>query len=129
MDKIPLSALPPDPILKRHKPKATPGQIKPYNNRMDRMELLTLLNHLSPKRRIEYLAWVCSQVVLPGTFGLHPAIAPETKKLADDARHCDRANERLTVAIMMDISHLAIDFAGNFDECVDHLILMARNKT
>lgn len=93
------------------------------------MELLTLLNHLKPAARLEYHAWVCKQAVIPGTYGLHPQISPETKRLALIARHCDRAHEKLTMSIITDISHMAIDYAVNLDACVDELVRRVRGKS
>ena len=127
MDRIHPSLLPPDPILKPLKRKAVPGQIKPYNNVMDRLELLTLLNHLSPQRRVAFLAWVCSQAVLPCS-NISPQVALQTRQLADEARHCDRANERLTITVLMDWSHISIDYAVSLDRCVERLVLMARGN-
>ena len=95
---------------------------------MDRMELITLLNHLAPDERLAYLAWVCRQAVIPGTFGLHPGIAPETRKTADRARHCDRNNEKLTIDIIADLSHMSIDYAVDLDKCIAELVRLARGK-
>ena len=55
MDRIPDSDLPPDPVIP-FRPKATPGQIKAFDTRDDRLEIATLLKHLSPARRVQYLA-------------------------------------------------------------------------
>ena len=115
------------PVPFQLKPKANPGQIKAYDTRDDRLEIATLLKHLSPSRRIEFLRWCCSQALLPGSR-IHPGVSPDTVKLAKAARHCDNANERLTIEIVMDLSHMAIDYALNLSACLAHLVLMARGR-
>src|SRR5579864_4188671 len=109
------------------KPKANPGQIKIVDTRDDRLEFATLLNHLSPDRRVQFLSWACQQALLPGSR-IHPAPAPSIKKLVAEARHCDNANERLTMAIILDLTHLSIDYAIDLRFCLNHLVLMARGK-
>lgn len=113
--------------LPRPKPKANPGQIKAIDTRDDRLEIATLLKHLPPMRRIEFLRWVCSQATLPGS-NIHPGVNPSTVKLAERARSCDQANESLTMEIILDITHMGIDYALDFQKCLTHLVSMARNK-
>lgn len=111
------------------KAKSNPGQIEAYNNADDRLEIANLLGHLVPMRRVEFLRWACSQAILPGTFGLHPAVARSTVEIAEKARHCDRANESLTIDVMMSLTHMSIDYSLDLSRCLAHLVLMARGKT
>lgn|ERR1019366_3339016 len=117
----------PIPVLPT-KRKANPGQIKAYDNRDDRLEIATLLKHLPPFRRLEFFRWACSQAVLPGTFGLHPGVAESTVQLTREARHCDRADERLTMDILLSLTRMWIDFALDTAKCLEHLVLMVRKK-
>lgn len=110
------------------KAKANPGQIRAYDNRDDRLEIARLLGHLPPARRVEFLQWACSQAVLPGTFGLHPNVALSTVAMAARARHCDRANEALTIDVMQSLTHMAIDYSLDLSKCLARLVLMARGR-
>lgn len=114
-------------LLGSAKPRATPGQIKMVDNRDDRLEIATLIKHLSPARRVDFLRWACSQAFLPGSW-IHPAVAPSTVKLAEQARSCDRANDALTMDVLMTLTHMGIDYALDLSKCLEHLVLMVRNK-
>lgn len=116
------------PIPLAVKAKANPGQIKIIDTRDDRLEIAVLLKHLSPVRRVEYLRWACSQAVLPGTFGLHPAVDVSTYKLATEARHCDRADERLTMDCITTLTRMWIDFSLDAGKCLAKLVAMVRRK-
>ena len=106
--------------------KSNPGQIKAYDNRDDRLEIANLLKHLPPMKRLAFFRWACAQATLPGTFGLHPAVAQSTVDLARTARHCDRADEQLTIDIMMSLSHMSIDYQLDLAACLDRLVVVAR---
>lgn len=108
--------------------KAQPGQIKAFDNRDDRLEIANLLGHLSPKRRLAFLRWACLHATLPGTIGNHPIAAFSTVELARKARHCDRANESLTMDVLSSLVHMSIDYQLDLAACLAHLTLMARCK-
>lgn len=110
------------------KAKAKPGQLKAYDNVMDRLEFATLLNHLSPARRLAFQRWMCSHAILPGTVAMNPVVQHATVELAKRALRCDRANEALTMDCIMVISHFAINWGFDIAKALDHLTLMARGK-
>lgn len=109
------------------KPKAKPGQIKPYDNRDDRIEIGRLLVHLPPYRRVAFLAWACSQAILPGSW-IHPVVGITTKELAEKAMKCDRADGALTMDVLLSITHMAIDYSLDLSACLARLVLMARGR-
>jgi hypothetical protein len=94
---------------------------------MDRVELATLLNHLAPTDRLAFHEWVCKYSFIPNCH-IRPHVQPETIKLASEARGCDRASERLTMDIIMDLSYLATNFAMDLDQCIDELVRRAKGK-
>lgn len=106
--------------------KSNPGQIKAFDNRDDRLEIANLLKHLPPLKRLAFFRWACSQATLPGTFGLHPAVAQSTVDLARTARHCDRADEQLTIDCMMSLSHMAIDYELDLSRVLAELVRVVR---
>lgn len=116
-------------VILGQKAKARPAQIKAYDNVDDRLEIATLLKHLSPNQRLAYFRWVCSQAIMPGTFCLHPAVAPSTVKLAEQARHCDRADERLTMDILQSTTHMLIDYSLDASKCLTELVRRVRGKS
>lgn len=91
------------------------------------MELLCLLNHLSPMKRVDFLAWVCSKSALPRTT-IPPKVMPETYQLANAATRCDVANERLTMSILMDVSMIATNYAVDLQDCVAELVRRVRGR-
>lgn len=107
---------------------ANPGQIKTIDNRDDRLEICTLLKHLPPLRRLEFFRWACSQAVLPGTHGLHPGVGELTFRLTREARHCDYANEQLTIDIISSLSHMWIDYSLDASKCLERLVMMVKGK-
>src|ERR1700733_8234221 len=109
------------------KPKAKPGQIKAYDNRDDRLEIANLIKHLPPARRLLFFRWACSQAWLPGSC-IHPGVGEPTIRFAELARHCDRANEQLTIDIMQSLTHMWIDYALDAAACLRHLVAMVRGK-
>jgi hypothetical protein len=111
------------------KAKANPSQIKTYDDVSGRKDLLTMLNHLSPARRIQFHEWVCSQAILPGTHGLHPGINKSTRRYAKIARHCDKANEILTADIIIDLTTMSTNYDLDLDKVIARLELMAKQKS
>ncbi len=116
-------------ILGQPKAKANPKQIKAYDNVDDRLEICTLLKHLPPDHRLAYFRWVCSKAIMPGTYCLHPAVGPSTVKWAEEARHCDRANEQLTIDIIQSLSHMLIDYSLDAKVCLEELVRRVRGKS
>lgn len=110
------------------KAKANPGQIKAYDNRDDRIEIANLLGHLEPRKRVQFFAWACSKAILPGTRNLHPLVGAATYKLLAASRHCDRANEQLTIDILQSLTHMWIDYQLDARDCLTKLEAMARGK-
>ena len=104
---------------------ARPDQIRAYDNRDDRLELANLLKHLSPLRRVQFLQWVCALAVLPHS-GIHPQPTRAMWQLAEQARHCDAADERLTLSVLMDLVHMSIDYCVDLPLVVDELVRWAR---
>ena len=116
-------------LLGQPKAKANPLQLKTIDNKDDRLEILTLLKHLPPRKRLAYFTWICSQAILPGTHNLHPGVAPSTVKLAETARHCDRANEQLTVDITLSLTCMWLNFSLDIKSCLTKLIDVVRRKS
>lgn len=67
----------------------------------DRRELWRLLHRLPPSRRIDFLAWCCSQVSGPNGNGPTPGAG--LLATATAARRDDGADRRLTNEIYMDV--------------------------
>ena len=79
-------------------------------------------------KRLAFFTWACSVAIFPGTVNLHPGVGPTTVKLAAQARHCDRANEQLTIDILQSLTHFWVDYCLDAKVCLDRLVLMARGK-
>lgn len=92
------------------------------------MEIVTLLKHLEPAKRLLFFRWVCSHAIMPGTYNVHPAVAQSTITLADKARSCDRANDSLNADLVESLSHMWIDYSLDVRKCLDKLVLMVRGK-
>jgi hypothetical protein len=68
----------------------------------DRREIWHLLHKLSPERRIGYLQRACAAVRARDRYGNGPVPMGMAVRL-DEARRCDRGNERLTNEVYADI--------------------------
>ena len=93
------------------------------------MQIALLLGHLPPLRRLDFFRWACSQAVLPGTYGLHPGVGKLTLDLTAQARHCDRANEQLTIDILTSLTHMWIDYSLDTTARLARLVLMVKGKS
>ena len=117
-------------VILGEKAKPNRKQIKDIDNRDDRLEICTLLKHLSPDSRLAFFRWVCANSILPGTFGLHPAVGPTTIRLTQEARHCDEANGMLTMDIIGSLSHLWVDWGHvQVKACLEELVRRVRGKS
>lgn len=72
----------------------------------DRRELHTLLCKLSPRARVSFLAWCCSQV----NGKLRPVASARMGETVDLAYRCGRADDRLTNEIYGDLLSLAANY-------------------
>jgi hypothetical protein len=97
--------------------KANPKLTFVLDNLDTRREMTRLLDYLPPSARVDYLRWVCSQVLLPGS-GIHPQVAPSHLVLAEQARHDDGRSDRLTLDTLVDVFH----FCGNYSIDVHHCL-------
>lgn len=79
-----------------------------YDSLDDRRELVVLLNHLPPAARVGYLAWCCSHA--RNGSKLRPVPARSFAGMAAAARRCDRASDRLTTAVYLDVLTLAAQY-------------------
>jgi hypothetical protein len=107
------------------KSKAAPGQLRHYDNRDDRVELVRLLKHLSPARRVRFLRWACAQARVPAVVGLN------TYALAAKAASCSEADEALTMDVLFSLCHLAMEselYKVDLSACLTHLVAMVRGK-
>ena len=86
------------------------------------------MSHLPPLRRVAFLRWACSVAALPATNGLKPIVQPSTVQLANEARWCDAANERLTNEIYLDVWALSNSWSFDIDAAVTKLAELVRNK-
>ena len=72
----------------------------------DRREIWHLLHKLPPSRRIEFMDWCCANV--SGPNGMRPT--PSRLRMAETIRmayRCDRADERLTNELYIDVLMLS----------------------
>lgn len=75
----------------------------------DRREIVTILDHLPPKKRVAWLDWCCRQVA-GHRPGMNPRVKQATRDLADRARWDTAASDRLTVECYGDYLHLCFQY-------------------
>lgn len=105
--------------------RTNPGQVRMVDNRDDRLEIATLLKHLPPGRRYDFLGWVCAQAWLPNS-SVHPQPASSMRRLVDEARHCDESDERLTMEILLDIAFMGCEYALDLSAVLAELVTWVR---
>jgi hypothetical protein len=97
-----------------------------YDNVMDRKEVWHLLHRLHPQRRVEWLAWCCKTVTLPGSR-LHPE--PSLRRMGERLRMAlrdDRADEVITNEIYFDVFQLAHSYSLDLDKATARLVEVVR---
>lgn len=72
----------------------------------DRREIWSLLHRLSPRDRVRFLGWCCSQVAAPGSTRPTPSLL-RMGEVIGMADRCDRADDRLTNEVYGDVLVLA----------------------
>ena len=107
--------------------RADPKQLRAFDTRDDRVELLGLLAHLSPQQRVAWFAWACSQATL-GPSSVRPVVGSDTRRLAELARNCDKADKALTADIVCSLSVLTCNYALNLNDLVTELVRRVRGR-
>lgn len=91
----------------------------------DRREIYHLLHRLPPAGRVAYLDWCCRRATL-GTSGAHPRPATWLHSRARDAGRCDRADDRLTTEIYVDVVSLANAYRFDLPAALTELVRRVR---
>lgn len=104
------------------------SQLLQFDTRDDRREVCALLAKLSPAERIAWLRWCCKQATLGGKRGMHPKIQRKTLELADQARHSDDADQRLTLDLYFDLWALSAQWKFQVASAVTELERRVRQK-
>lgn len=73
----------------------------------DRREIWSLLHRLPPAARLAYLEKCCAAIRGLNRYGNGPVPAPGMRAMADEARRCGRADERLTNSVYLDLLQVA----------------------
>jgi len=79
-----------------------PSPLLPADDLDTRREAWHLLHRLPPARRLAFLWWVCRAATRPGLNCPEPV--PAMREHARQAYRCDRADERFTNMVWVDVT-------------------------
>ena len=96
-----------------------------HDNLDSKRELWGLLKRLSPRRRVKFLRWCCTQATLPST-SIQPRVQPATDERAELAMRDDSADAALTYECYFDIFAMANQYELDLDRALNKLVELAR---
>lgn len=99
--------------------RSKPGHVV-HDNLDDRREIFCLLKRLPPTQRLSWLQWACRHAAL-GKSSVRPVVTSKTRRLAEQARWDNSADERLTLEIFWDLWHLDVSYRVDFETLLKRL--------
>lgn len=92
----------------------------------DRREVWGMLSKLPPDARLSWLKWCCDRA---SGKGRKPTPDPlRTPRMVEDARRCDRGDDRLTSEVYLDFWALTFDYSLDPLPCVLELERRVRSR-
>jgi len=101
--------------------------LRVYDSVDDRREIYYLLARLPPRRRVEWLSYVCKGAFIPNSR-TRPHVSPKTWARAEQAERDDSLDEGLTTEVFFDFWTMVANYGLDVAAALEVLVRVAKKE-